>query len=393
MAKARTSPIALFLLWVCGACLRLPVLAVPPVISLIQGDLHLSGTAIGILTGIPVIVFALVATPGSTLIGRFGVRRTLIAGLLIAALGTAARVLCASAVDLYLATIVMSAGIAIMQPTMAAAVRQWVPDRATFGTAVYTNGLIFGEIIPVAIMLPLLLPLLGSWRVALGIWGLPLLITCMLVALLRRRSDALPDAPAHHPLRWLPELNSRLNWRIGLTLGSVSSTYFCMNGFLPAFLTGTGHASLVSAALTALNLGQLPTCVVLLFTADRVQGRRWPYPIIGLLIIVCVSGIMFGGVSPVIWAGLLGAICGGALVLCLALAPLLCRHPDDVARTSAAAFAISYGYAMLVSFLSGVAWDLAGTVIATLIPILLGTVPIFVMARRLLPQRDVAAAV
>src|SRR5262249_30897160 len=115
MASVRTSTKSLLLLWTCGACLRLTVLAVPPVISVIQADLHLSGTAIGVLTGIPVIVFALAATPGSALVARFGVRRVLMTGLLTAAIGTAARAGCTRASDLYLATLVMSAGIAIMQ--------------------------------------------------------------------------------------------------------------------------------------------------------------------------------------------------------------------------------------------------------------------------------------
>src|ERR1700747_3282356 len=124
----------------------------------------------------------------------------------------------------------MSSGIAIMQPTMAAAVRAWVPERATFGTAVYTNGLIIGEIIPVATMLPLVLPYLGSWRPALAIWSIPLIGTATLVAILRPCSTT--DAVIDHPVRWFPEWNSWLNWRIGLILGSVTSTYFCINGFL-----------------------------------------------------------------------------------------------------------------------------------------------------------------
>lgn len=39
---------SLFLRWRCGACLRLTVLADPPVISVIQQDLHLSGTEVGL---------------------------------------------------------------------------------------------------------------------------------------------------------------------------------------------------------------------------------------------------------------------------------------------------------------------------------------------------------
>ena len=66
---------------------------------------------------------------------------------------------------LYAMTIAMGAGVAIMQVTMPSAVRSWLPDRIGFATAVYTNGLLIGEILPVALMLPLVLPLVnGSGR-------------------------------------------------------------------------------------------------------------------------------------------------------------------------------------------------------------------------------------
>ena len=377
MKKSSISRASLFLLWTCGASLRLTVLAVPAVISIIQQELHLSGTEVGLLSGIPVILFAIAATPGSTLISRFGVRSTLLGGLVIAAIGAALRAVSANAWQLYLTTIVMSGGIAIMQPAMAAAVREWIPDRAAFGTAVYSNGMIIGEIIPVATMLPFALPLLGSWRPALGIWSIPLIGTAILVAILGRNSGS--GAAVKQRVRWLPELNSWLNWRIGLILGSVTSSYFCVNGFLPAYLNGNGRPDLVSAALTALNLSQLPTSFLLLLIADRLQGKRWPYLLFGFLFILAVIGIMnSASYWTVLWAGLVGFTCGAALVLGLALAPLLCGNPDEVARTSAAAFAISYGFAMLISFLSGAAWDRAGSVDAALIPIFLGTLPILI---------------
>jgi MFS transporter, CP family, cyanate transporter len=253
---------------------------------------------------------------------------------------------------LYLTTIVMSSGIAIMQPAMAAAVRAWLPERATFGTAVYTNGLMIGQVVPVATMLPLVLPHLGSWRLALGVWSIPLVGTAILVAILHPRSTT--EAIIGRRARWLPERNSRLNWRIGLVLASIISTFFGLNGFLPAYLNGNGHPDLISPALTALNLGQLPTSLLLLLAADKVQGRRWPYWLFGPLFIACVIGIMSSASYwTVFWAALVGATCGAALALGLALAPLLCRHPDDVARTSAGAFAIGFSFAMLISFLFG----------------------------------------
>ena len=43
---------ALALLWLAGAAMRLPILAVPPVIRLIHDDLHMSETQVGLLIGI-----------------------------------------------------------------------------------------------------------------------------------------------------------------------------------------------------------------------------------------------------------------------------------------------------------------------------------------------------
>lgn len=378
MDRSNTARAPFFLLWACGACLRLTVLAVPPVISVIQKDLNLSGTEVGLLSGIPVVIFAMFAAPGSIVIARMGVRGALVGGLLIAAAGGMLRAGVSDVWQLYLATIFMSAGIAVMQPAMAAAVRDWIPDRSTFGTAVYTNGLIMGEIIPVATMLSLVLPFFdGNWRLALGVWSLPLLVTAVAVGALSPTKTPAKAAPVHSG-GWLPKLDRKLNWRIGLTLASTTSTYFCVNGFLPSFLNGSGRHDLIGAALTAANIGQLPASFLLLLTADRLQGKRWPILTFAAISSACVIGIMFSASAwTVFWAGLAGFSLGAALVLSLALPPLLCK-PNEVAMTSAAAFAIGYGFAMLVSFLSGLAWDLAGHASAAFIPILLGSLPIFV---------------
>src|SRR5438132_14137226 len=75
--------VKLCLLWLAGVALRLTLLAVPPIIPMIQRDLQLSGTEIGILSGLPAVLFGAAALPGSALIGRFGALRTLIAGLIV----------------------------------------------------------------------------------------------------------------------------------------------------------------------------------------------------------------------------------------------------------------------------------------------------------------------
>ena len=143
---------ALFLLWLAGNALRLTILAVPPILALIILDLGLSGTDVGVLNAIPVALFALIAIPGSLLIARVGAVHALVVGLLIAAVGSALRGIAFDTVVLYAATVVMSAGVALMQPALPPLVREWVPDRIGFATAIYTNGLLCGEIVPVVLV-------------------------------------------------------------------------------------------------------------------------------------------------------------------------------------------------------------------------------------------------
>src|SRR3984893_3660806 len=139
------------LLWLAGVALRLSVVAVPPVIPQIHTDLNLSETEVGILTGLPQVLFAGAAVAGSLLIARLGALRTLIIGLILSAVASALRGAVPAIVPLYTATIVMAFGVAIMQPALPPLTRQWLPDRVGFATAVYSNGLLIGEILPVAL--------------------------------------------------------------------------------------------------------------------------------------------------------------------------------------------------------------------------------------------------
>ena len=50
------------LLWLAGNALRLTILAIPPVLPDIHTDLHLSATEVGILGGLPVVLFACAAS-------------------------------------------------------------------------------------------------------------------------------------------------------------------------------------------------------------------------------------------------------------------------------------------------------------------------------------------
>jgi CP family cyanate transporter-like MFS transporter len=372
--------VAAGLLWLGGAGLRLTILAVPPVIALIQRDLHLSGTEIGILSGLPVILFAIAALPGSLLIARFGALSTLVAGLVIAGVGSGLRGAVLNVFALYATTILMSAGIAIMQPALSPLVRQWLPHRVSFGTALYSNGLLVAETLAVMLTIPVVLPLVdGSWRWSLAVWGIPLVLIALLTVVFAPPSEGAAAHPPASGRSWWPDWSNKLIWQIGFLFGSVNSIYFCTNAFLPGYLTGAGRPDLIGSALTALNFGQLPASFVLLAIAGKLERRAWPFVLCGVLMILCVAGIAgTASLWTVLFAGVLGFL--GAFVMTGGFAlPALLTAPSDVARLSAAMFTISYSEALVVSVLSGAAWDIGGSARFAFLPIALSAVPLMIV--------------
>lgn len=371
------------LLWLAGIGLRITILAVPPLIRLIHDDLALTETQVGILSGLPPVLFAVAAVAGSLLIVRFGALPAVVTGLFATAAGCALRAAAPGFTVLCAATVLAALGVAIMQPAMPALVRAWLPHRIGFGTAVWTNGLLIGEIIPVALTIPLVLPLADdSWRLAFLVWALP--AAAIGVVFLRAGAVAGPVAAAGATpaLRFMPDWRNPVMWRLGLMFGATNASYFSTNAFIPDYLHHIGEAGLIGPALSALNIGQLPASLLLLACAGRITGRAWPYAAGGTLALVAIAALLAGhGVVIVAAAGVLGFACGGTLILLLSLPPLV-SAPADTHRMTAGMFTISYSCAVMVPVVSGLLWDRSGIAAVAFVPIALGNLLLAGLAAR-----------
>jgi CP family cyanate transporter-like MFS transporter len=99
--------------------------------------------------------------------------------------------------------------------------------------------------------------------------------------------------------------------------------------------------------------------------------RPWAYAATALASLAALIGMVTThGIAIVVFAGVLGFT--NALTLTLALAlPSLLSAPDDVHRTSAGMFTISYSCAMLLSIVGGWLWDVTHMPIASFAPVAL----------------------
>jgi CP family cyanate transporter-like MFS transporter len=147
--------------------------------------------------------------------------------------------------------------------------------------------------------------------------------------------------------------------------------YFVTNAFLPDYVTAEGRSDLISSALPALNLSQIPASFLMLPIAGRLVKSPWAYRATGGLALISFIGmITMPGAWVVFWAGTLGFVTAVTLILALAL-PSVLSAPDDVHRTSAGMFTISYSVAMVLSVVGGWLWDVTQVPIAGLLPVAL----------------------
>jgi len=356
------------LLWLGGFALRAPLLAVPPLLPVIIRQLGLSHTAVGLLTGFPVLLFAGAAVIGSLLIARLGVRRALFISLVLTAAGGAVRGLGGSLPVLFGMTIVMGVGIALAQPTMVALCARALHLGAARATGVYSNGMLVAEVVAVAATGPIALAL-GGWGGGLAIWSLPVAAAAALVLLWGPAEAARPVRAA-----WLPDWKSRDTWRVGLILGCSSAMYQVSNAFIPTYLTATGRLGLVAPALTSLNLIQVFGSLAIAAMPGLV-GRSRPIAVAGGLTLTFLVLMVTVPSGPLVVAaaGLLGCAASAIFVLSLAL-PHTLVPPDQVPRLSAGMFTISYACGFAGLLLGGQLGDRLGAPAAPLLPVALACI-------------------
>jgi len=373
--------------------MRITILAVPPVIPLIGHDLQMTETQVGLLIGLPLLTWSLAAVPGSLLIARFGATPTLTVGLAITALAAAGRGAALDVWLLYLATLVMGFGIAIVHPAVPTLVREWLPHRIGLATAVATNGMLLGVMLGPALTIPLVLPLVGqSWRLDLVVWAAPVLLTALLFLVLPPPTRRQADIAIESGRRWWPDWSNPLTWLLGLTFGSNNALFYGINAFLPDYLASIGRADLTGAALGWMSGSQLIASILLLVTAEHVQRRAWPYLVFGPAPLAGVLGILWAdGIGIVVAAALTGFSLAITFVVTLALPPVL-SAPGDVHRMSAGMFTVSYSFAVIVPIICGALWDLTGRPWTAFVPLGVCAVTLTVLGLALSFHRRPAAA-
>ena len=134
--KSNSVPWLLFGVLLVASNLRLPITSIGPVIQNIGTDWQLGSSALGLLTTLPLLAFALISPLTPPLAQRFGLNRTLAGCLVLIILGFTGRLL-PSLPMLYIGTALIGAGIAIGNVLLPSLVKVHFPEKIALITSVY----------------------------------------------------------------------------------------------------------------------------------------------------------------------------------------------------------------------------------------------------------------
>jgi MFS transporter, ACS family, hexuronate transporter len=275
-------------------------LGIPALASLIRADLGLTLAQAGSFLSAYYIGPSLVSLPAGTLADRWGVKRMLVLGQVVIALGLLAASAASSYAAFTLLLVAAGFGYGMLNPTSTKAVMGWSPParRATL-VGLKQVGLPLGGMLGAA-----LLPALALW---LG-WRTALVVSAALVAagavaslLVYRDPPDAPLPPAAPGARGaiVSVLTSRDLWLLSIATGVFAAMQTVWMSYLVLYLQGAVGLTLIAASrlLALAQLGGMTGRVLFGMLSDRLFGgsRRLPLVLAGAGSTACSLAIAWTG--------------------------------------------------------------------------------------------------
>lgn len=341
--------------------LRVAFVIVGPVLSNIGAEFAWSGSTAGLLTGLPLISFAVFSPVAPGLARRLGLDRALCVSLLLLAAGILGRSIPVEAA-VWTGTVLIGTGIAFLNVLLPSLVKRDLPTRVSQVTGIYTA--VQGGVAAAgaAVVVPIANATTYGWRLALGVWaGLALIALAILLPKLRPRNPIAAKVEGHAKDLRSP-WKSALGWQVTLFMGLQSLAFFVMVAWLP----GIEHEQGIPAATSGLHtsvfllvgvLASLAAGAVLHNTSDQR-----PIALGSSILAFCAyAGLSLAPQLTLLWV-VVGALgCGSLIVIALSLFSLRAGNHEQAASLSGMAQSVGYAIAATGPVAFGALRDLSGS--------------------------------
>lgn len=325
-----TSKVFLFAgLMLIASVLRTPITNVGPLLDVIQADLLISPTMAGVLTSLPVFIFAALS-PLAGVARKVGIEKSLMSALLLIAGGTLVRSFGWPS-TLFAGTILLSLGIAVANVLLPTVIKRDFPARAALLTTSYVTwmsslgAVSSGIAVPAAAWAAFYLygegaPL--SWQVSLGMWAVLAIIAIFVWLPQLKCRVKIPDSTTAEA-KSRSVLKSPIAWQVTTFMGFQAMGFYVMIAWLSAILQDGGHTAEKSGWLVAFyQMVGLGSGLLLPFIVSRTKDQRVLTALCGSFCALGALGLFLAPKLAVLWLGLSGFGGGGSFILAISFISL-----------------------------------------------------------------------
>jgi len=366
--------------------LRAPITALAPVVEPLRDDLGLSAAGAGVLTGVPVLCFALATPLVSVLLARLGTSLVVAASLVTVLLGTVLRSSGGFTTAL-VGTVLIGVAITAGNVAVPVVIGRDFPGHVARVTGLYTAALNGGSVLTTTLTAPL--AEVVGWRWALATWGL-LAVAALVVWLRaygwhragRETVAARPDAGPEGDDR--PDVLRRaVTWLLAVSFAGQAFGYYAVSAWLPSVLHDElGLAPTASGGAAALFqlFGMVGGIGVPLALGRRVPVRVVMVAISVGWVLLPVGLLVAPGWWPV-WCTLAGVAQGGNFAVIFTVVATTAGSQSGARRMSAAIQTFGYGCAALGPSVLGAVHTASGGWTAPLLVVLASVLTMSVAAQ------------
>ena len=265
--STRYAWVMLLLLWLLNAVFSLIVRAIGPLVSPIVRDLHLSYTQMGFILGSWQLVYIGASMIAGTIIDRWGIRISLLAGTLTIGLSAALRYFPRGFGEMLGTVSLFGAGGPLISVGCPKTIALWFEGRQR-GSAlgIYLTGAWTGSILGLTLTNSVVMPFCGyNWRVAFLFYGACAFASAMLWWLFAREPQSTGQAEELTVLQLFGRLFRVRRVQVVLLLGLL--TFAIFHGFthwLPRILEGKQLSPAIAGFVASLPfVGGIPSLLII----------------------------------------------------------------------------------------------------------------------------------
>ncbi|WP_398574090.1 CynX/NimT family MFS transporter [Staphylococcus equorum] len=366
-----------------ASTLRAPLTSVGPVIEEIKQVMEIDNSVAGILTTIPLIIFAIVSPLVSKVTSRLTMSRTIFYSTILLIVALFLRI--AGDFNLFIiGTLLLGIAIAFGNVVLPSYVKWYFPMQIGLATGIYsgtmnfTAGLGGGLSFPLSEISPI------GFRLSLSFWIIFGVIALLLWIPKARTGAKLEQATVDQSkLETSKKVNivkSKLAWMVALTMGFQSMVFYTMVAWVPSILIDRGLEPNTAGYLLMLNqFSQVPMTFIFPIVASKLKDQRILVVIITILFLIGFS-LFFTQSLVLLIIGIViaGLAMGACFSLCMTFFSIRANTSEGSISLSGFGQSVGYLIAAIGPFLIGYLYDTTGSWNSGVVALIIMSILIFI---------------